>query len=124
MPKLKLRLGIPLLTTLLLVPACEDSPAAGSERGSCRSQQMCDSGLVCRSNYCVRPSMSDSGAAASPLVISAAKPRPRSSTLSLNYWQWLSLGNGTAGTESLVSALKPALLRIGGYNNDANVPQP
>jgi len=122
MAKLKSLIGVSLLALLLLAPACgDDSPAAGSERGACRAQQACDRGLVCRSNYCVRPSVSE---AASPLVISAAKPRPRAGTWSVNYWQWLSLGDGTAGTESQVSALKPALLRIGGYNNDANVPQP
>jgi hypothetical protein len=124
MGQLKSRFGFLLLTLLLLAPACgDDSPPPGRERGACRAQQMCDSGLVCRSNYCVRPSSSEAGSA-SPLVISAANPRPRATTWSVNYWQWLSLSDDTAGTESLVSALKPALLRIGGYNNDANVPQP
>ena len=125
MAKLKSLIGVPLLTLLLLAPACgDDSPAAGSERGACRAEQVCDSGLVCRSNYCVRPSVSEAGPSASPLVISAAKQRPRTGTWSVNYWQWLSLADGTTGTESLVGALKPSLLRIGGYNNDANVPEP
>ena len=124
MAKLNSVLGVPLLATLALVHACDNSPAAGSERGSCLPQEMCDRGLVCRSNYCVRPSMTEADPGASSLVISAAKRKPRSGTWSVNYWQWLSLGNGTAGTEPLIRALKPALLRIGGYNNDANVPEP
>lgn len=125
MRKPKSLFALPLLVTWALVHACSsDTPAAGSERGACLANHVCNSGLVCLSNYCVRPNTAEAGPGPSPVVISAAHPNPRSTTWSLNYWQWLSLGNGTAGTESLVSALKPALLRIGGYNNDANVPQP
>jgi hypothetical protein len=48
---------------------------------------------------------------------------PRSTTWSVNYWQWMpSFGDGVTGTDSQVGALKPTVMRIGGYNNDANMP--
>jgi len=60
-----------------------------------------------------------------PLVISAATPTARATSLSVNYWQWTpTWGNDVAGTEALVAALKPGYLRVGGYNNDANIPDP
>src|SRR5947209_3687752 len=60
-----------------------------------------------------------------PLVISAATPRARTGTWSVNYWTWpVTYGNPIEGTESLVAALKPAMMRVGGYNNDANTPDP
>ncbi len=58
-------------------------------------------------------------------MISAASPAPRTTTWSVNYWQWTpTWGDAVAGTETLVAALKPSYLRVGGYNNDANVPDP
>jgi hypothetical protein len=61
----------------------------------------------------------------SPIVISAAQKTPRTTTWSFNYWDWLAGSDSpTAGTESLVKPLLPALLRGGGYNNDANRPEP
>ena len=33
-------------------------------------------------------------------------------------------GDDVAGTETLVAALKPSFMRVGGYNNDANIPDP
>jgi hypothetical protein len=33
-------------------------------------------------------------------------------------------GDDITGTEALVAALEPSVMRIGGYNNDANTPQP
>jgi len=46
-------------------------------------------------------------------------------TWSVNYWTWpQAYGNSVAGTESLVAALKPTMMRVGGYNNDANTPDP
>jgi hypothetical protein len=36
---------------------------------------------------------------------------------------WMpSLGDNVSGTESQIAALKPAVMRVGGYNNDANTP--
>jgi hypothetical protein len=62
---------------------------------------------------------------ASPVVISAATRTPRTTTWSVNYWQWMpTYGDDVTGTDALVAALKPAVLRIGGYNNDANTPDP
>ncbi len=62
---------------------------------------------------------------ASPVVVSVATRRPRTTTWSVNYWQWMpSYGDYTTGTEALVAELKPAVFRVGGYNNDANLPDP
>jgi hypothetical protein len=117
-------LVIALLPLYAFVHGCGGSTLdAGDERGNCLPHGICNSGLVCLSGYCVKPSGSDAGVTVSPLVISTANRTPRTTTWSVNYWEWLSSGNGTAGTESLVAALKPALLRIGGYNNDANTPE-
>ena len=57
----------------------------------------------------------------SPLVISTAARTPRATSLSVNYWQW-AWSEGITGTDSLIAALKPAFMRVGGYNNDANDP--
>lgn len=63
--------------------------------------------------------------AASPVVISVAAPRPRTGSWSVNYWTWpAAYGNSVAGTETLVAALAPTYMRVGGYNNDANTPNP
>jgi hypothetical protein len=59
------------------------------------------------------------------IVVSAATPRPRTTTWSVNYWNWMpSYGDDVTGTETAIAALKPALLRVGGYNNDANTADP
>jgi hypothetical protein len=61
----------------------------------------------------------------SPLVVSTTARHPRTTTMAVNYWQWApAFGNYVAGTESLVAAVAPALMRVGGYNNDANTPNP
>src|SRR6478736_981102 len=60
-----------------------------------------------------------------PVVISTANARTRKTTLSVNYWTWApTYGDSTTGTETLVAALHPATMRVGGYNNDANLPDP
>jgi len=57
------------------------------------------------------------------VVISAAARTLRTTTWSVNYWQWApTYGNNVAGTESLVAAVTPSFIRVGGYNNDANTP--
>ena len=61
--------------------------------------------------------------APSAVIISTATRKPRTTTASVNYWQWApAYGDYVTGTETLVAALAPALLRVGGYNNDANTP--
>jgi hypothetical protein len=61
----------------------------------------------------------------SPLVVSTATRRPRTTTMAVNYWQWApAFGDYIPGTEALVAAVAPALMRVGGYNNDANTPNP
>jgi hypothetical protein len=60
-----------------------------------------------------------------PLVVSTATRTPIATTRSVNYWQWVpSYGDAVSGTETQVAALKPALMRVGGYNNDVNMPDP
>ena len=57
------------------------------------------------------------------VVISAVTRTPRTTTWSVNYWQWApTYGSYVAGTESLVAAVTPSFIRVGGYNNDANIP--
>lgn len=61
------------------------------------------------------------GKAGGPVVVSAATPTRRDTTLSINYWQWrTAYGDGVTGTEALIAALKPTFLRVGGHTNDAN----
>ncbi len=65
------------------------------------------------------------GVSVTPLVVAAGSPTPRTTSWSVNYWMWApSFGNDVAGTEAAVAALKPTFMRVGGYNNDANVPDP
>jgi hypothetical protein len=65
----------------------------------------------------------DGAAGPANVVISAAPRTPRTTTWSVNYWQWApTYGNYVAGTESLVAAVTPSFIRVGGYNNDANTP--
>ena len=67
----------------------------------------------------------DSSTGFPPVVISTAARRARTTTWSVNYWQWMpSYGDGVSGTEAKVAALKPALMRVGGYNNDVNLASP
>lgn len=76
------------------------------------------------------PSDAGSGGATVPVItypvtISVANKRARTTTWSANYWQWSpSYGDDVAGTESLVEPLRFSVLRAGGYNNDANLPNP
>ncbi|HVV53435.1 MAG TPA: hypothetical protein VHO06_27505, partial [Polyangia bacterium] len=60
-----------------------------------------------------------------PVVVSTATRTPRTTTWSVNYWTWMpSFGDDVTGTETLVAALGPSYMRVGGYNNDANTPDP
>ena len=48
------------------------------------------------------------------IVVSAATPRPRTTTWSVNYWNWMpSYGDDVTGTETAIAALNPALMRFG-----------
>jgi hypothetical protein len=84
------------------------------------------SGLGSAANNAVDAGPDSGAVAVAPnVVISAATPTARTTTWSVNYWQWTpTWGNNVAGTESLVAALTPAYIRVGGYNNDANTPDP
>ncbi len=60
-----------------------------------------------------------------PLVVSAATRTPIQTTWSVNYWQWMpAYVDALAGTETQVAPLHPAIMRVGGYNNDTNMPNP
>lgn len=62
---------------------------------------------------------------AQPIVISTATRTPRTTTWSVNYWDWMpTYGAYVVGTETLIAPLTPAVMRVGGYNNDANTPNP
>jgi hypothetical protein len=59
------------------------------------------------------------------ILVSAGAPTPRVTSLAANYWMWpAAYADDVSGTEQAMAALAPALLRVGGYNNDANVPMP
>src|SRR5262245_42188772 len=67
----------------------------------------------------------DSGISGLPatIAVSTNARTPRVSTWSLGYWTWApTWGAPVVGTEALIAALKPPLIRIGCYNNDANIP--
>jgi len=51
----------------------------------------------------------------SRVVISTATRTPRTTTWSVNYWDWMpTLGDDVTGTDALVAALKPTVMRIAG----------
>ncbi|HEY6475103.1 MAG TPA: hypothetical protein VI456_00895 [Polyangia bacterium] len=118
----------PSILLALLVQGCGGgTPAGGSERGACLPGGGCNTGLTCLSDFCVRAGGggTDASSPASPLVVSAATRTPRTTTWSVNYWMWMpAYGDDVSGTDALVAALKPALMRVGGYNNDANTASP
>lgn len=59
------------------------------------------------------------------VTIHADEANERLTQWSVGYWTWApSYGDPVDGSEELIAALKPQIIRIGGYNNDANVPDP
>jgi hypothetical protein len=67
----------------------------------------------------------DAGVAASPLVVSTATRTPRTTATGVNYWLWMpAFGDDVTGTSAMMAALKPTVMRVGGYNNDANTQDP
>ena len=63
----------------------------------------------------------DTTAIAGTVTVSTSARQPRVTTLGVNYWQWMpSYGDDVSGTEAQIAALRPAIMRVGGYNNDAN----
>lgn len=63
--------------------------------------------------------------AAPDVSIDLSSATPRSLLWSVGYWTWApSFGDPVDGTEELLAPLKPQLIRIGGYNPDANLPDP
>ena len=98
------------LSTLIVLTAC---PGSGIDTAKDQDSGAGAGGSV------------GAGGAAGPanVVISASARSARTTTWSVNYWQWTpTWGNYVAGTESLVAAVTPSFIRVGGYNNDANTP--
>lgn len=59
------------------------------------------------------------------ITIAAAVRTISHATMGVNYWMWApTFGNSVAGTEADVAALGPRFLRLGGHNNDNNMPDP
>jgi hypothetical protein len=117
--------GISILFAATILGGCGSGPAAGTERGLCLAGGGCGSGLVCLSDVCVRPAAGDAGVSPSPLVVSTATRTPRTTATGVNYWLWMpSYGDDVTGTNTLTAALEPTVMRVGGYNNDANTQDP
>jgi hypothetical protein len=118
-----------VIGSAILLGCGGSSQKAGAERGPCLADGTCATGLVCASDICVRLSNTDGGAdggpAASPVVVSALTVAPRETAWAVNYWQWMpSYGDDVTGTNALLAPLGARLMRVGGYNNDANTPDP
>ncbi len=65
------------------------------------------------------------GVTVTPVTVSTTTRTPRTTSWSVNYWTWMpTYGNDVTGTEAMVAALTPTYMRVGGYNNDANMPDP
>jgi len=59
------------------------------------------------------------------VLVSAKTRTPVTTTRSVNYWMWTpTWGDPVSGTDAQVAPLAFELMRIGGYNNDANTPDP
>lgn len=107
-------------TTLIILGAASCGGRVEAT-GSPGADGSVESAPSCSSAGCV--AAMDGGAAVGSVVISAATRTPRTTTWSVNYWQWMaSYGDYVTGTDALIAPLLPALLRVGGYNNDANTP--
>ncbi|MEP7050554.1 MAG: hypothetical protein ABJB12_09390 [Pseudomonadota bacterium] len=59
------------------------------------------------------------------VVVSAKTRTPVTTTRSVNYWMWTpTWGDPVSGTDAQIAPLGFDLMRVGGYNNDANTPDP
>ncbi len=100
------------LLLLAEVAACSSQPLASSDGGNGGNA---DGSLA---DIVAQP-------VSGTIIVSAAARKPRTTTWSVNYWNWMpSYGDDVTGTETEIAALKPAVMRIGGYNNDANTADP
>jgi hypothetical protein len=112
--------------TLLLLAGCggtSSTPADGGDLRDAASEGASDLGYDGTAD--TQQCQDDAGLGARPVVISASVRTSRSTTWSVNYWQWMpAYVDEVSGTEDLVTALGPAILRVGGYSNDINAPNP
>ncbi len=57
--------------------------------------------------------------------MSAATRTARTTSTGVNYWLWMpAFGDDVTGTDAQIAPLKTTLMRVGGYNNDANTEDP
>jgi Glycosyl hydrolase catalytic core len=113
------RLGIGLVAAALLAtcaadPPASSPPATGSSPPDGSAAATPATPATPAPTLDATISLSLSTATRTPMVATA---------LGLNYWSW-TYGVTLAGTEAAVTALAPAILRIGGHNNDWNGPTP
>lgn len=110
--KLVVSRSLPLLA--VLGAACASSPAVTSDAA------VADSAATADTLPDLPPPITGS------VVVSAAATSrtPRATSgIGASYWQWSpTWGALIFGTETQVAALKPMVMRIGGYNNDVNTP--
>jgi hypothetical protein len=101
-----------LLLTLAL--AAQSCVAAGTNKDSSRRRRGHAAAL-------------EEGGHGAPGVIrvAGANPRPIApQAFGLNYWSWVKQwGSPVTNTQAQVKALAPALIRLGGQNNDTNQPE-
>lgn len=111
---------------MLGVEACSSSsPPAGSAGAAGRAGSIGASGAG--GSAASAGTSGEAGATVTPgLVVISAKTRtPITTTRSINYWMWSpTFGDDISGTEKRIAPLGFELMRIGGYNNDANTPDP
>ncbi|HEY6476364.1 MAG TPA: hypothetical protein VI456_07250 [Polyangia bacterium] len=112
-------LGALVFAAILVAAGCNDGGAPPPDGGAGKGGAAGQAGQAGAGGAGGAPLM------VTPLTVSTATGTPRATSWSVNYWTWMpTYGNDVAGTEALVAALTPTYLRVGGYNNDANMPDP
>ena len=110
---------------LLSFPSCGGTSASSGRGGSGGTPSGGAGGQAAGTGATAGAGGAGGSITAQPVVISTTARKPRITTLGVNYWMW-SPTNGDAlpGTEAAIAAVAPAIMRVGGYNNDANSPDP
>ncbi len=112
-----------LLAAGTAIGCSSDKPTTQLDAGSTGGVANTDAGSTGGAGGITSATGGNANIAVGTVTVSAAAPRPRTTTWSVNYWMWMpSLGDNVSGTETQIAALKPAIMRVGGYNNDANTP--
>jgi hypothetical protein len=113
---------VAVVLTFVLLAGCAGTPATQGEGGG--SDAGPDGAGEAGDDSKADSQCGDHGGLqAKTVVISTSARRPRATTWSVNYWQWMPrFVDQVSGTEDLVAALAPAILRVGGYSNDIDAP--